>query len=300
MLGRLIQRWRFFVSDAWDEMRHSPGVNLLAATTLMVSLFVAGLTALVIYNVGQHVEELQQEIRLDVYLQDGVDDIRRTKLQNAIAATPGVERVVHVDKQEALSRYREWSQEMALLIGELDENPLPASLEVYLQAGQGAEEVGAAIAARYGQHAIVDDLRFDRDWIARLESMLSVARLGGLVMVGAVLAAVIFVISSVMRLAVYARRDEIEIMQLVGATPAFVRGPFLVAGSWSGLAGGVGALLLVEGVRQVGLNYASSASLPLLRLFCEQPVPSTWMLGLVFTGLVVGVCGSGFAARHRF
>jgi len=299
-MNRLVQHWLFFVTDAWDEMRHSPAVNLLAAATLTASLFVAGLAVLVITNVGRHVDQLQSEIRIDVFLRDDAAAEAIAELQSQLKVTPGVERVLHVSKDEALSRYHEWSREMAQLIGELDDNPLPASLEVYLRSDQDTEAIGVSIADSFGAHVAVDDLRFDRDWIARLESMLRVARLAGIVLVGVVLAAVVFVVSSVLRLAVYARRDEIEIMQLVGATPAFVRGPFLVAGSWFGLGGGVMALLVVEIVRQFVLSYSTRASLPLLRLFCAQPVSSGWVLGLVLLGLVVGVAGSWFAARHRF
>jgi cell division transport system permease protein len=104
----------------------------------------------------------------------------------------------------------------------------------------------------------------------------------------------------VLRLAVYARRNEIEIMLLVGATPAFVRGPFLAAGLGQGLIASGLALLLVEGVRRAALAYSSSGPIALLDLLAASPLGLNLSLLLLTVGLVVSFAGAWFAVRRSF
>jgi cell division transport system permease protein len=203
-----------------------------------------------------------------------------------------------VSKSEALRRYRQWAAGMAELIDDLGVNPLPATIEVYLEPGPEVERLGQAIALRMGGREGVEDVRFDRDWLRRLEALLGLARIGGTGLAVLVFAAVVFVMASVLRLAVYARRNEIEIMLLVGATPGFVRGPFLVAGLGQGFIAAGAALLLVEGVRRGALAYAGAGPVALLDLAAASPLTLQMSLLLVAVGLTVSLTGAYFAVRR--
>jgi len=289
---------RFFVTDAWDEWRHSPGVNLLAVATLGAALFLAGLVMLLIGNIQTNVVHLREDIRVDVYLDDAVPAVTRQALRSELQALDGVSRVDYIDKQQAHERYKTWANEMADLVGELEDNPLPASLEVFLSAGPRAEEIGSEIVVGFAGRQGVEEVRFDRDWLRRLESLLGLARIGGAALAVVIFAAVVFVMASVLRLAVLARRTEIEIMLLVGATPGFVRGPFLVAGLAQALLSSAGALLLIETARRAALAYAGGGSLALLDLVAARPLPLAPSLLLVFVGLLVSLAGSAFAVRQ--
>lgn len=296
----MVHRLRFFAGDAWDELRHSPGVNLLAVATLAAALFLAGLVLVVLSNVEARVELLRGDFRVEVFLLDDASEEERGRLQRRLAASEGVARVEYIDQEQALARYREWSRETAALVEELDVNPLPASFEVLLAPRPDAEARGAAIVQALSGKPGVEEVRFDREWLRRLESLLNLARIGGTGLATLVFAAVVFVMASVLRLAVYARRDEIEIMLLVGATPAFVRGPFLVAGLGQGLiSSGVG-LLLVEAARQGALAYAGSSSLALMELVAADPLPGSAAGLLVGLGLAVSCTGAYFAVRRSF
>jgi cell division transport system permease protein len=295
-----LHRLRYFVSDAWDEWRRSPGVNVLAVTTLASALFLAGLVMLVLVNVERRVSALHDDVTVQVYLEDGVSMEARQRLSEEATALEGVSRIEYVSKQEARRRYKEWAADMASLIDELEENPLPASLEVFLQPGPRSEELGAAVALELAGWEGVEEVRFDRSWLRRLEALLGLARIGGAGLACLVFAAVVFVMASVLRLAVYARRDEIDIMLLVGATPAFVRGPFLIAGLGQGLLASGLALLIVEGVRQAALAYAGSGSLVLLDLVAARPLPAGPSGLLAAVGLVVSLTGAYFAVRRSF
>jgi cell division transport system permease protein len=296
--GHLVHRLRFFVTDAWDEWRHSPGVNLLALATLASSLFLAGLVMLVIGNLSSRVDDLRREVRVEVYLRDGVTDDARFEIESRLTTLDGVQKVEYVDKEEALRRYREWAGEMAELADELDTNPLPASYEVFLRPDGGVDNLIVELHRRLDDRPGVEEVRFNRDWLRKLEALLDLARVGGTILALLVFAAVAFVMASVLRLAVYARRDEIDIMLLVGATPAFVRGPFLVAGFVQGLLSSGLALLLVEGVRRAAQAWAAADSLVLLDLVAERPVTGGMAGLLALVGLTVSLLGSYFAVRR--
>lgn len=295
--AKLVNRMRYFVIDAMDEWRRSPGVNLLAVATLAATLFLAGLVLLVIANLERQLQHQRENVQIQIYLPEDLPPETRTALEQEVGAMPGVARTTYIDKDEAMRRYRQWAAQMVELIDELETNPLPASLEVSLEAGPDAEQHGQAIVVALAGRETVEDVRFDRDWLLKLESLLDLARIGGSGLALIVFAAVIFVMASVLRLAVYARRDEIDIMLLVGATPAFVRGPFLVAGLAQGIVASALALLMVEGARRGALAYAGSGSVALLDLVLTHALPLELASLMMLTGLLVSLAGAFFAVR---
>jgi len=297
-VGSRLHRLAYFVRDAADEWRHSPGVNLLAVGTLVATLFLAGLVALVLANVDRHLDDERGSVQVHVYLRDSVEPALRQNLFLELTRTPGVAAVEYVDRDEALRRYRAWAERSAELVEEIDSNPLPASLDVTLTAGPGAERVGDAIVAGLVGRAEVEDVRYDRDWLARVEALLAVARLGGGALALVVFAAVVFVMASVLRLAVHARREEIEIMLLVGATPSFVRGPFLVAGLVQGMVAGVVALLGVEAARRGLTGWLGAESLALLGLATARPLPAGAAALVSAVGVLVSLSAAYFAVRR--
>jgi cell division transport system permease protein len=289
---------RYFFSDAWDEWRHSPWINVLALGTLISVLFLAGVIMLLLFNVTLRVEKLRADIRVEVYLWDGITNVQRLELHRRIEAIDGVERVNYVSRSEALYRYRSFNSEMAGLIDELDTNPLPASFEVFLRQETATEQRAEQLVAELAGGVGIDSVRFDRDLLHGLEDLLEMARLGGVALALVAFGTVIFVIAGVLRLTVYARRDEIDIMLLVGATPGFVRGPFLVAGLGQGLCAALLALGLVEGLRRL-INLQAAGPDVLRDLFVGRMLPLQPSLALLFVGLLVSFFGSYFAARSR-
>ena len=299
MSGEWKGRLRYFVSDAIDEWRHSPGVNLLAVVTLTAVLFVAGLVLLVISNLGAHLDTWRQEVRVDVYLTDDITDEARADVEARLSAMSEITHVVHVSKEEALERFREtFGEALASLPDELENNPLPASLEAYLAGSDDAAETARVVAETVGGLAGVEEVRFDREWLDRLDALLRVASVGGGALSLLVLAAVVLVMASVLRLAVYTRRDEIEIMQLVGATAGFVRGPFLVAGLAHGLLASGFALGLLEIVRKVAMAQAGAGTGALAGLVAGRALSFGLSGLLVLLGVGVGLAGSWAAVRR--
>jgi cell division transport system permease protein len=291
-------RIRYFLSDAWDEFKHSPGVNLLAAATLAAVLLLAASLLLVLRNAERQLDRVRGEARVDVYLRDDATPEQVEGLRALLAERPGVERIGFVSKDQALVRFRESFGDLAALAGELESNPLPASLEVHVTPGPGATAAARGIADALARRPGVEEVRFDREWMDRLAGGLDAAAVAGAGMAALVFGAVAFVMAAVLRLAVLARKDEIEIMRLVGATPALVRGPFLIAGLVQGLIAAWVALLLVEAGRRVLLASVGTSGLPLLQLLAGSPLDGRSMLGLLAAGTAVGLLGAFFAVRR--
>ena len=295
--GSRAQRLAYFVRDAWDELRHSPGANLLAVGTLVSALFLGGLVALVLTNVDRHLAGERQHVQVHVYLRDAIGAEARTALARELEGTPGVARVDYVDRDEALVRYRAWAGRSAALVDEIGENPLPASLEVTLTGGADTERAGQALVALLVGRPDVEDVRFDRDWLERVEALLAAARLSSAVLALLVAAAVVLVMASVLRLAVHARREEIEIMLLVGATPGFVRGPFLVTGLVQGIVASAAALSAVEIARRAVIAGLGPEPLALAGLATALPLPLAAALILSAVGVLVSLTAAFFAVR---
>jgi cell division transport system permease protein len=296
-MRRRLSLLRYFAEDALEEWRHSPGTAFLATATVAAVLFVGGLAMLVGANVRASLEAWSRDARVEVYLDDdatgGSIDAVRTKLESL----PGISRVVFVGKDEALRRFRLVFRSLAELPAELGENPLPASFEAYLVPGPAADETARLVEAAVGSQSGVEEVRFDQAMLARVESMLAMARWGVGGIGALVAAAVVFVVAGVMRLAVYARRDEVDVMLLVGATPTFVRGPFLLAGSAQGLLAALVALGGVELARRTALAYSGSDPAALIGLALGHPLPAAAAAALLAAGVLVGFTSAWFAVR---
>ena len=297
-MSPVIAHVRYFVSDAMDEWRHSPGPNLLATATLAAVMFVAGLNFLILANLKAHVGRWKNDLRVSVYLVDGARASEVDALYAKVAAVSGVARVERVDKDEALRRFRASFKDLADVPSELGTNPLPASLEVVLDSGPQARDTARAVGETIAGATVVEEIRYDQAFLDRIDALLDIARWGGASLGLVVLTAVAFVVSGVLRLTVYARRDEIDIMHLVGASPMLVRGPFLVAGVAQGLMGGLLALFLVEAARRAARGYAGAIPGGLFDLAAGSPLPFGPSCFVVFVAAALGFVSAWFAVRE--
>jgi cell division transport system permease protein len=274
-------------------------MSLAATATMLLMLLLlagfwliqAGLVAGVAY-VEEKVE-IVADLR-DVPGADPVLVVQARSLATDVAALPQVREVRFVSKEEALARFRERLRERGQvdLTGYLERNPLPASLEVALVDARDYEPVVALLGARTD---VVDDVVEVRQLIDRLTSVTDVLRTGGLVVLVLIGFVVLFIIVNTIRLAVVARREEIEIMRLVGASDAFIRWPFIFEGAFVGLLGaGLALAILALAAQPLGdVMYGFFRVLPLELGTLARDI----VILVVGTGLGVGVLGSWISVR---
>ena len=274
----------------------SRGSSAFAVLAIALALIVLGALLIVTWNAEQLIARWTAAAEFSVYLRDDATSEQRDAIEMAIDQSGLAAGREFVSKAEALTRFRREFAELAELTSGFDENPFPASIEVRVRPGadqDNAEGVVKRLIAMPG----VADARYDRDWLARLGTGLGTIRAAGfsLALLMAVAAAV--TVATVVRLGLRARRDELEIMELVGAPLAFIRGPFVAEGF---LQGGIGALLaiaLLWVAFLVTMTWWGSDLNSLLDGQSMQFLPIRLCFYLILGGMLVGSAGGLVAAR---
>ena len=288
---------KYFLVEALVSMRRDYRAAALAVLTIAAGLFLFGVFLLIDANVERLVGPWTESAEMSVYLADDIDDSARATIEATLTASPLVDRFEAVSKTEALARFKRDFPDVAGLSDQLDDNPLPASFEVRLRSLVGAEADLDDLAARLGRSAGVMDVRYDRQWVSRLLTVVTLLRGISLAIITIVAIAAALTVASVVRLATYARRDEIEIMQLVGSPASYIRGPFVVEGV---LAGGLGALVAV-GLLWGGFSFATmrygQAIIDAFGLDELSFLPGTAVALVIVGGMAVGCVGGAVAAR---
>ena len=272
--------------EAFRTFRRAPGLSALAVAAIGFSLFTTGLYALVALNFRGALENIAERVEIVAFLMRGTPPETVTLASQDIAAFPEVLEVNYVSAEEALKRAQQELEEFREAYKELSSNPLPASFEIRLKPPYRSAAAVRAVADRLAGFAFVDDVRYGREWVERLDQL---RRLASIVqfMIGIAFAIVAMAIIGVtIRITVLQRAPEIAIMRLVGATNNFIRGPFVLEGAIKGVLGGVVALLLCWAGFAL-FKAALGTDLPDLRFF--RPVD---MVVIVLFGTLIGLLGS--------
>lgn len=238
---------RLLLREALLSFRRAPLLSTLSITTIAFSLFTVGLFGIVAINLRQALRGLEERVEVVAFVLRGTPAETITLASQDIAAFPEVQDVTYVTEDQALARARRELVEFQDAYRDLQVNPLPPSLELRLKEGYRDAVHVSAVAERLKGFGFVEDVRYGRDWIQRLDHLRNLTGILGLV-IGLVFATVAMVIIGVtIRLTLLQRAREIHIMRLVGATNWFIRGPFLLEGALKGLLGGLLALGLCYG-----------------------------------------------------
>jgi len=279
----------YSLREALAAFRRAPLLIALSVISISLSLFVIGLFGVAAHNIRLAIETVEARVEVVAYLRDEATDAEVQAARTELLGMPEVEGVVYVSKTEALAAAVRDLEEFREIYAELDSNPLPASLEVSLNAGHRNPESVERVAQRLVAQPYVEDVRFGREWLERIFSLRRIAAGGAGILGGAFALVAAIIIATAVRIAVFARREEISIMRLVGATNAFIRRPFLLEGFATGLLGGALA---------VGLTYG--AYLTIDRSLIEIAwVPPVWaLIGIAF-GTLLGFASSVVAVRRH-
>jgi cell division transport system permease protein len=279
----------YAVREAVSAFRRAPVLTGLSATMIALSLFVIGMFGLVAHNVRTVIQDVEARVEIVAYLRDDASPGSVDVARQQIRRYSEVAEVRYVSRDEALARARDELGELSGIFGSLDSNPLPASIEVSLRPGQTGADAVRGVASRISNYDFVEDVRYGDDWLDKVFVLRRVAGAATLVLgIGfAIVAALI--IGAAIRMAVYARRDEILIMRLVGATDGFVRRPFVLEGMFTGVIGSLLALAATWGVYRL----ISGAVIQL------EWLPALWLFIGLTAGAFVGLLASMIAVRRH-
>lgn len=237
-------------SNALRGIRSASTTSSLAVLTIAIVLVLVGSASLLVRNMTGILDDFGAELQLTAYLEASTSEEEQRLLAERVAAAPGVDHVEVVTKKQALQRFERIAGGSELLAG-LDENPLPASLEIHLRPeARTAEAIGILESALDGLPGI-EELAQGQEWIEGYSRVVALARSGAFAISIVLGMAALLIVANTIRLAIYARRDELEILALVGASRTFVRVPFMLEGTLQGLLGGLIALLVVYGAYEM-------------------------------------------------
>jgi cell division transport system permease protein len=277
---------RLLTREALLSFRRAPLLSALSITTIAFSLFTLGLFGLVAINLRQALRGIEERVEIVAFVLRGTPAETITLATQDIAAFPEVQDVSFVTEEQALQRASTELVEFRDAYRDLKANPLPASIEVRLKEGYRASATVEEVAERIRSFGFVDDVRYGRDWVQRLDQLRNVTGLVGLVIGLAFAGVAVVIIGVTIRLTILQRAREISIMRLVGATNWFIRGPFLLEGALKGLLGG----FLSLGLCYAGyLLFRDTTGGPFAGLIFFRP---EHMLVILLFGVLLGLAGS--------
>ncbi|HEX7169606.1 MAG TPA: permease-like cell division protein FtsX [Rubrobacter sp.] len=284
----------FFLSDAFKNIRLNLLMTLTAVTTTFICILVLGLGLLVSDHIQGIIGSVREDVSVEVFPPNAskgdIDD-----LANKVKDWPEVSEVTRVSEEEAFAEFKDQFKNQPALYEDLDQGVLPASVQIQLKNPGTANEV----ADKLKQEGFTeDDLSYPQQTIDRLNSVTSVVVWG---LYGATLLfliASVLLISNAIRLSIYARRREIEVMKLVGASDSFVRTPFVLEGLLQGLVGSILAALAVIWINYLFVDWARN-QLPFVPISDSAVNAPFLLLILVAVGVAIGIIGS-FLSVTRF
>jgi cell division transport system permease protein len=288
----------FLAGEAARDLRRAGRVGLSAILLITLSLAALGCFWLLSLNLGRAVAQWRERVRVVAYLRDEPRSAAVDDLLARVQALDGVQRVRFISRAEALSSLRRSLGAQANVVDQLPRNPLPASLEVTPTAEAATPDGTRGLVQRLSEMSEVDEVQGGAEWVESLAQWQRLFELTGLG-VGAVLAlAAILTVTTATTLVLHARRDEMEIMRLVGATEAVIRLPLLLQGMTQGLLGAalaLAALVAAHAVFAPRLEPLLTLTLGLARAVFLSPIQ---MLLLLAGGAMLGAFG-GLLAKGR-
>lgn len=294
----MLEKVRYFITRALRNMRQWPFLCFASILTMAVALATVATFFLVVVNVEQLAQRWTGELQIIAYLNKAPTQQQLSAQMKKLRNFTEVDNITYVSSAQALERFKKRLGQDASLLEGMNASLLPASYELKLKS-EFRNQTGIDTIVEKLNHTIdVDELHYGQKWLERFNSFVGMLRYIGIVLGSFLLLAALFIVSNTIRLTLYARRDELEIMSLVGATMRFIKVPFVLEGALQGLVGGILALLFLT----LSFTFIISHT---LKSFWLTPtdfgllfLTPTQQIFLVSAGIVLGVLGSLTSLRR--
>lgn len=289
----------YMLREAWANVRTNRMTTMVAILTTAFTLACVGIFLLLYVNLRAAAGWLQEDIKIMVYLDDRISTEATGEVELQLRGDRAVASALFISKEKALGEFKAQFPSESHLLDGLGQNPLPASFVVTLSPTFRSPDAVKRWAERVGKIAGIAKVDYNQDWIDALAMVIHAIELIA-IGIGLVLsAAAVTIIANTIRLTLFARRDEIAILRLIGATTSFIRIPYLLEGALLGALGSALSLamlkVLYELFRQQMRATGRLAGLDTMVAFFPIPV----CLALVAVGMGLGIAGS-FVSLRRF
>lgn len=289
-----IQTIEYYFREVIISMVRNRWMTFASIGTVALSLFVLGVFLILVMNMNKMASTLESQVQISVYINDSLPEEGVKEIERMTRDIRSVSAIEYVPREKALEILQARLGDNKKILDALgDSNPLPNSFLVTVKNADDVKRTAAAIADLYG----VDEVKYGQDVAANLFEMTHLVRFFGVILMGLLIFATIFIISNTIRLTVFARRKEIAIMKYVGATDWFIRWPFILEGVALGLiGGGVSALSLRSFYSAMATKiYESLAFFPMVE---QYPFMYYVTIALICAGIIIGTLGSTVSLKR--
>lgn len=280
------------LKTAYQNLFSNKEVSLVSIGTIAAAFSILGLFLVVFANLNAQLSTWSEQVQLLVYLKDDISQQARQNLEKSIRQNPDVVSLDYVSRTQAWKDFVNTFSENTEILQSLEFNPLPASIKIKFKESPERVDKIRKLARSLKDQTGVDSVDYGEKWISRFETFMVFLRVFLLAVGGLLSLGLILIISNTIKLSVYSRRDEIELMSLIGATQNFIRLPFLLEGMLQGAAGCLISLGIVKLIH-VYMKFQFEGSLEsITRGIDIQFISLPYGLGLFLASLVIGWCGS--------
>lgn len=266
--------------------------NLFSITIICLSFLILGVFLSLSNNLKFMAEQVSQNMAVVFFLDKDVSEDQLRTIEEKLTLSPLVLQANFISAREAVTKFDQRFPELQGIVENLKSNPFPPSFEATLRENLLSSDVSAEFIAEMMTLPGVEDVQFNRDWIERMQSLSRLASAIGFFLGGILILASFFIISNVIKLNVFSRKDEIEILRMSGATNTFIRIPFLLEGVVLGFLGGLLSLLLLLVLIGIFPLYLGGSLGALKELISFRYLTFPQSVNIMFGGAAIGFIGS--------
>lgn len=283
----------YFWKETFYSLFRNKFMAVASVLTVTLSMFILGVFLCAVLNINHMATYLENQVEMTVYLKDGLNTDQVMAVGKKLKALPDLKEIKFTNKDQAMAEFKQRLGDQQGILDAINGNPLPSSYSTSFSTPASLKNA-VNIVTKYQE---VDSVQYGQDIIEQLYKVAQVIRIGGIILIVFLAGAELFIISNTIRLTVFARRREIQIMKYVGATNGFIRWPFIFEGMIIGFLGsGIAAFILWEGYKVVLMEMAQ-AGLVFIPMIALWPFIGYITVMLLAAGIIIGILGSTISLR---
>lgn len=283
----------YFWKETFYSLFRNKFMAVASVLTVTLSMFILGVFLCAVLNINHMATYLENQVEMTVYLKDRLNTEQVMAVGKKLKALPDLKEIKFTNKDQAMAEFKQRLGDQQGILDAINGNPLPSSYSTSF-ATPASLKNAVSIVTQYPE---VDSVQYGQDIIEQLYKVAQVIRIGGIILIVFLAGAELFIISNTIRLTVFARRREIQIMKYVGATNGFIRWPFIFEGMIIGFIGsGLSAFILWEGYKVVLMEMAQ-AGLVFIPMIPLWPFIGYMTVMLLAAGIIIGILGSTISLR---
>jgi len=286
----IFENMGFYFREALLSFRRSALMSMATILSITTILIIVGMFLLISINSSLFLKNLESQLEIVVYLEDNISQAELNNLKSNIISIDGIKEVKFVSKEEAYQYLLKNLGEQKDILSAIEKNPLPASFEIQVKTPKVIEQ----IANRIAEFKKVEEVEYGQEIAEKLLNFTYVFRRAGMLILALLIFASILIISNIIKITVYARRNEIEIMSLAGATSWFIKWPFIIEGFLQGFISSLLSIIILYNLYFFATNKVHQ-SIPFLPLVVDNMDLLPIGIVIVLLGSFVGILGSMFS-----